>query len=381
VRILILATDIYTHGGIARHTWSMASALGDVVGAENVDLLSLLTIGEHRHSQGFRILGAVGPAPTLGAKARFTTQALWIAKSGYDLVICNHVGLAPVAALIKLVNGIPFWIVCHGIEVWQQLEYLDHFAAKRAECLLPVSEFTKSMLTSINHFAPEKTRVLYNVVLPELEKMLRSSSEREPRNATEAPNKKTILSVGSLAKDHSYKGFDAVIRALPQILNAIPEVQYVIVGSGDGRKDLEQLAKKVGVGNSTIFAGEVTDEELAHQYRACDLFLLPSKAENSKGQWVGEGFGRVYVEAAMAGKPVIGSNLGGAAEAVIPEKTGLLIDPVNVDEIAKNAIRILKDSQLANSFGSEGREWAVQNFTMEGMRRSLTELLDLRSVS
>ncbi len=381
MKILILATDIYTRGGIARHTWSMASALGDVIGAENVQLLSLLTIGEHRDGQGFHILGAVGPAPTLDAKVRFSMRALWTAKFGYDLVICNHVGLAPVAALIKLVYRIPFWLVCHGVEVWQQLDYLDHFAAKRAECLLPVSEFTKSMLTSVNHFAPEKTRILHNVVLPELERMLRSAGAAVHRSSSGSGNRKIILSVGSLAKDHSYKGFDAVIRALPQILRAVPEVQYVIVGNGDGRKDLEHLVERVGVGNCVVFAGEVSDEELARQYRACDLFVLPSKAENSNGEWVGEGFGRVYVEAAMAGKPVIGSYSGGAAEAVIPGKTGLLIDPGNLDEIAKNAIRILKDSQLANSFGFEGRAWAVQNFTIEGMRRSLTELLDLRSVS
>ena len=68
----------------------------------------------------------------------------------------------------------------------------------------------------------------------------------------------------------------------------------------------------MGVAGNVMFTGCTLDNELAELYRACDAFVLPSRGQERQGVVGGEGFGRVYVEAALAGKPVVGSRSGGS---------------------------------------------------------------------
>ena len=93
------------------------------------------------------------------------------------------------------------------------------------------------------------------------------------------------------------------------------------------------------------------------------------------GGWEGEGFGRVYVEAALAGKPVVGSRGGGAAEAVVHGKTGSLINPTSVEETARAIIELLENPAAAAQMGCEGSKWAKRYFTEEALRTSLAELM------
>jgi phosphatidylinositol alpha-1,6-mannosyltransferase len=375
MRILVLATDIYTRGGIARYTWTLASALGEIVGPENVDVLALLNIGQPRAPEGFRIIGTVAERLAMSEKWRFAARAVQLSRSRYDLVICNHVGLAPLGAFIRFVCGTRFWLACHGLEVWQRFSPLLGFAVSRAEYLLPISNFTMRMLANVQRIPAGKMRLIYNAVSRDFESMLRTSGGCTSPESTFG-NHKVLLSVGPLSKEYSYKGYDTVIQILPHVLSIIPNLRYVIVGDGDGRAHLENLAKKVGVENYVTFAGELTDEELAGQYRNCDVFVLPSRTEKSNGRWVGEGFGRVYIEAALAGKPVVGSKGGGASEAVVPEKTGFLVDPNDEAELTNAIVRLLESPTTAVRMGADGYQWAAQRFTLRAVRKSLEEVLD-----
>ena len=105
------------------------------------------------------------------------------------------------------------------------------------------------------------------------------------------------------------------------------------------------------------------------------MFVLPSRATARNGTWEGEGFGRVYVEAALAARPVVGSSGGGAAEAVLPEKTGLLVEPSSAEQIASAIIQLLESPAAATEMGQAGRKWARENFTEDALRRSLRGLL------
>jgi phosphatidylinositol alpha-1,6-mannosyltransferase len=183
-----------------------------------------------------------------------------------------------------------------------------------------------------------------------------------------------------LGRDLAYKGFETVIRALPVALKRVPNLRYLIVGEGDDRPRLERLTGELQLQRYVTFAGSVSDEQLAKYYRSCDVFVLPSKATAKNGSWEGEGFGRVYVEAALAGKPVVGSRTGGAAEAVLDRETGFLVDPLSVDEVAHAAIMLLSDAELAASMGAAGRKWAMENFTQQALRRRLAELLKLHAL-
>jgi phosphatidylinositol alpha-1,6-mannosyltransferase len=110
-------------------------------------------------------------------------------------------------------------------------------------------------------------------------------------------------------------------------------------------------------------------------YRCCDVFVLPSRGQERNGEVGGEGFGRVYVEAALAGSPVVASRTGGAAEAVLDGRTGFLVNPVSSDEIADAVLAILQDAQLAARMSVEGQKWALEMFSEKALANSLVELL------
>ena len=376
MKILILATDIYTRGGIARYTSTFASVLGELVGPENVHVLVLLDKpGVKQSPKGFRILKAVAERPTAIAKLRFAGEALKVARSRYDLIICSHLALAPIAAAARLAFGCRYWISCYGIEAWRSLPRLEFLALERAALVLPISHFTAKMLNEVSGLSYNKMRILYNAIPNDFASALVTPNGVEPIAVRAGRDTRVVLSVGSLSKSVAYKGFDVVIRALPKVLEAVPNVRYVIVGDGDDKENLKGLAAEIGVGDHVDFAGEVSDAELAAYYRACDVFVLPSRTVQRNGYWEGEGFGFVYLEAALAAKPVVGSRDGGAAEAVLHGTTGLLVDPASVSDSANALITLLQDPEMRTRMGREGQRWVRENFTTTSLRRQLVPLV------
>jgi glycosyltransferase involved in cell wall biosynthesis len=372
MRILILATDIYTRGGIARQTYTLASALADL--AESVEVLALLAYGDPGDVRPrFRVWGPMGAQPTRAAKLLFAGKALALARRHYDLTVCSTPASAPVAAALRAVYGTPYWVVCHGTEVWGPLPWLKRLALRHAALLLPVSRFTAEKLATVHGMT--RLAILHNAIPQEFERLLTAPAGAAGAEGEAVPGERLLLSVGSLTRAHAYKGFDTVLRALPLARQRVPNLRYVIVGEGDDRARLENLARELGLENCVTFARSVSNAQLAEYYRACDALVLPSKTARRAGAWEGEGFGRVYVEAALAGKPVVGSRQGGAAEAVLDGQTGLLVDPTSVEETARAITALLENPTAATQMGQQGREWARERFTEEALRRELGGLL------
>ncbi len=373
MKVLILTPDIYTRGGIARYTWTLASTLGDLIGPENVHVLALLgTADAHEPPKDFRILDTVTDRLTTGSKFQFAWEALGLGPRKYDLIICTLIGLVPVAGLMRLLFRTPFWVTCHGIEAWRRLPSVERLALRCADRVIPVSRFTAEKIAEVNGVPRQKITILYNAVTNEFADRL-ASHNGSPDALSTNGNKKGLLSVGMLSK--TYKGFDTVIRALPTVLEIIPDLRYTVAGGGDDKERLSKIAIDLGVAEHVEFVGEVSDSELAERYRACDVFVLPSRLRQLNGNWEGEGFGRVYVEAALAGKPVVGSQGGGAAEAVLHGKTGLLVDSSSVPAVAGGLLALLQNAELAAKMGREGKCWAEENFTESALRSKLGEML------
>jgi len=378
MRVLILTPDIYTRGGIARYTATLAAALGSLIGSGNVHVLPLLGVaGAKEKWPTYHVFDPIAGRLSAAAKFRFAWKALRLGLGRYDLVVSTHIGISPVAAMMLALYGTPFWMVCHGSEAWGRFPADVRWAARRAELLLPVSRFTAERVAKVNGIPPGRMRLLYNAIPEDFALQLMAPNGRNGAAAGSGRKGKHILSVGTVSRESAYKGYDTVIRALPEVLRAVPNVRYVVVGAGDDIGRLKRLARETGVGEQVEFTGGISDAELAALYRACEVFALPSRMEppNGKG-WQGEGFGRVYVEAALAGKPVVGSRGGGAAEAVLHGKTGLLVDPESPGDVAGSLIRLLGDEELAGSLGREGRRWALHTFTVPVVCRALEKMLD-----
>lgn len=148
------------------------------------------------------------------------------------------------------------------------------------------------------------------------------------------------------------KGIDMVIEALPAMIAQVPSLVYVILGDGPDRQRLEELVVARGLGGYVVFVGnlDMGDPDLLDAYQTCDLFVMISRDEPP----LAEGFGLVFLEAAAAGKPVVGSWVGGIPDAVIDGQTGLLVDPRDPAAIAHACLRFLQNPEMARQFGQAG---------------------------
>lgn len=223
-------------------------------------------------------------------------------------------------------------------------------ALRKAEAVIAVSSFTRDELIH-RKVRPDRIHVVTNGV--DLDRFTPGPKDSEILARHGIAGKKVLLTV---ARVEERKGHDKVIEALPQILRAVPDLVYLVVGKGEYLKTLKVLAKKFGVKDKVIFAGRVPWEDLPRYYRSCDLFIMPNRTLANGDT---EGFGLVFLEANACGKPVIGGKAGGVPDAIADGETGILVDGNSVEEIAHAAIQLLSNKKLAQGMGQAGRSRAL----------------------
>jgi phosphatidylinositol alpha-1,6-mannosyltransferase len=226
---------------------------------------------------------------------------------------------------------------------------------RAAQVVFAISQGTANTAVDLG-VTPERIRVIHPAVNPAL-----ATSKTPPKTVRQRhglQGKKCILTVGRLVER---KGFDTVIRALPAILEVVPEAHYLIVGRGPVESGLKHLAADLGLEQHITFVGYVPDNELAAYYQTSDLFVMISREIPGKGDV--EGFGIVYLEANLLGKPVVAGRSGGVADAVMDEETGLLVNPCDLGEVSAAVTRLLSDPALAHRMGETGRARVLSDFT------------------
>jgi phosphatidylinositol alpha-1,6-mannosyltransferase len=169
------------------------------------------------------------------------------------------------------------------------------------------------------------------------------------------------------------KGHDRIIRALRSVAREFPAVRLFIVGAGPSRRHLERLAARERVLEHVIFAGEVSRAHLPACFAAGDVFAMPCRS-----RWAGldvEGLGSVFLQAAAIGLPAIAGTSGGAPEAVLDGRTGLVVDGTSVPEVEAALLRLLRSPREARAFGAAGAARVHQEMTWSLLARRLGSLL------
>ena len=169
---------------------------------------------------------------------------------------------------------------------------------------------------------------------------------------------KLILSVGRLVRR---KGFDQVIRSLPELVKKSIDVHYALIGIGEDWDYLSELAKELGVLERLHLLGHVSPEDLPRWYNACDVFVMANREINGDT----EGFGMVFLEAAACGKPAIAGQAGGTEAAVADGKTGFRVDGNRTEHVAAALILLLGDSDLSQKIGLAGYNRALNEFSWD----------------
>lgn len=144
------------------------------------------------------------------------------------------------------------------------------------------------------------------------------------------------------------KGIETALRAVAMIKDSHP-FTYVVCGEGGERKELEDLARELGLGDRVRFVGRLTRDEIARYFAACDMYLLASVVEAA---------GNVVLEAMASGRPVICTDSGGPPEYVENGATGLVVPPRDPTRMAEAIARLIDDADLRERLGTAARRTA-----------------------
>jgi phosphatidylinositol alpha-1,6-mannosyltransferase len=287
-----------------------------------------------------RRFGGRGPLRVISAAVQFLRSCV---SAGDRHTIALSWRPAVAAAIVpRRLRGM-LTVLVHGTE-------LDAAPGSRRERLLRFVFRRADRVVANSTFVSERTRALglariVDVVRPGV----------DARVVQRVPSKTpTVVFVGRLI---ARKGIDRLIAAIALLRSR--DVALHVIGDGAQRATLEQMARDLGVEDRVHFAGAVDDDARDLAFSRAWCFAMPSRAEGGDV----EGFGIVYLEAAMAGLPAIGGRWSGAEDAIVDGVTGLLVDGTDTQAIADAILALIDDPQRATAMGRAGRERALRDFS------------------
>lgn len=282
---------------------------------------------------------------------------------------CLPEGLA--AWLVQRLTGRPYWVFVHGEEMRlaaasRELCFWTRRVLAGAAGLIANSRNTQRILQEEWQVPASQVTVLHPGV--DVRRFVPAGCDLAVRQRLGWGRRAVILTVGRLEER---KGHDMLLRALPQVRCAVPEVLYAIVGDGERRPALERLVQELGLERHVQFRGEPSDDELVACYQQCDLFALPNREVNGDL----EGFGMVLVEAQACGKAVIAGASGGTAETLLAGQSGLVVDCRRPQPLAEALVALLTDPARREAMGRAAADWVRRQFAWESLAAQAAEHL------
>src|SRR5947209_135727 len=309
------------------------------------------TFLEGMESQGVPVAGPVAPWSWLPWRLVSALYMLYRYLQGRQpaIVHCHLIHAGLVGTVAARLAGVPHVITTkHGISsrgrrIGDVYFYYDRLAQalgdRLSDAVIAVSDAVGR--AAIQQGTPKgKIVTVYNAVPPP-----------EPKVAQGVAFEGYPI-IGAVGSFYRIKGHRFLIEGIPDVLAALPEARFVLVGDGLERGNLERQAAALGVQDRVTFLGYRTDVgQLLHQF---DIFVLPS---------LSEGMPTALLEAMLAGVPVVATGVGGIPEVIEPGKTGLLVPPGDASELAGAIIRLAQDDGLRSGLGERAQDVALTNFS------------------
>ena len=285
-----------------------------------------------------------------------------VKKEHIQLLMIHHVLPAGyVGMFLKKLSGVPFLLFSHGTDLvaGTKTPWKKRMVRRVSARALQIIFNSESLQQRYLRVFPEFER-LSSVVYPCPETIFMDAQSPEEighlRRQYALEGKKVLLSVSRLTDG---KGFPHMIRIMPRVLKEVPHLAWFIIGDGEKRGDIMARIQELHLQNIVRYIGQLPHEKLPPYYAVADLFVLLTHPDEGKE----EGLGLVFLEAAAAGIPIIAGKSGGVEEAVLHEKTGLVVDVYRGDPaVAESIVRLLKDPAYAKTLGEAGRQRIREEF-------------------
>jgi len=374
-RVLILSWEYppVIEGGLARHVRKLAEAL--VRQGMCVDVLTR-GVGPQPEveRQGAQEGGvSVHRVPEPGWPRDLDRFVAWVEQMNedmlaagtalvqehsYDLVHGHDwlVGRAAAALADRL--GVPYVTTIHATEHgrhqgWvakppqSHIHALERRMARRADAVIVCSYYMRGHVADIFDLQERRVAVIPNGVDPS---ELRPTGDLSGLRAQfAAPHERLVLLVGRLVYE---KGFQLALDALPEVIERVGNVRFLVAGSGTHEADLKAQAQRLGLSGQGTFLGWIGDDVLHSLYRIADLCVVPS---------IYEPFGLVALEAMASGCPCIVADTGGLREVVpVGERVGLRFNGGDAEHLGVMIERLLVDGELRDRLVTQASEHVLR---------------------
>ncbi len=244
----------------------------------------------------------------------------------------------------------------HGVEKW---------IVNRADVVIACSSYMREHIADIYAIEESAVAVIPNGIDPhDLQPV---ADLDELRASFAASDEKLVLLVGRLVYE---KGFQVALEALPQMIEEVGKLRFLIAGSGTHEQELKDQAQELGLMQHGTFVGWIGDDVLHSLYRIADLTIVPS---------IYEPFGLVALEAMASGCPCIVADVGGLREVVPNERVGLRFTSRDSGELAEMASNVLTDDALRDRLIAEASEHVLTFDWLDIARQTLGRYEDALS--
>ncbi len=270
---------------------------------------------------------------------RYATMALQLAHDEqFDVVHAHDWMTYPAGVAVAAVTGKPLVVHVHSTEFDRSGEHVNQVVydieregMERADKVITVSHFTRSLVISRYGIPPEKVDVVYNGVERNGSWSMGDTSIRR--------DEKLVLFLGRITMQ---KGPEYFLHAAKKVLEAMDNVKFVMAGSGDLMYRSVELAAQLGIGQKVLFTGFLRGDDVRRIYRMADLYVMPS---------VSEPFGIAPLEALDNDVPVIISKQSGVSEVL---RHALKVDFWDVNEMANKIVAVLRYPPLRMTLRNHG---------------------------
>jgi glycosyltransferase involved in cell wall biosynthesis len=266
-----------------------------------------------------------------------------------------------VAAVVHTVHGAPF----HPYQpraARAVLRWCEGYAAARCDRIVSVADAMTDQMVAAGVAPREKFVTVYSGM--EVEPFLDAAAGRTTIRRELGYCDDDVV-VGVVARLFHLKGHGDVIRAARQVAAHCQQVRFLLVGGGVLESTLRQQIGAAGLNDRFQLTGLVPPARIAPLMGAMDIVVHAS---------LREGLARVLPQALIAGKPVVSYDIDGAREVVLPERTGYLLPPRDVDGMARAIAALADDGQLRDQLGDAGRRLWTGRFRHETMTAELRQL-------
>ncbi len=225
------------------------------------------------------------------------------------------------------------------------LEGVERSLMPLATRVLCVCEAERAIAERIG--ARGRARVVYNGIEP------LAPSPVRPDLASFAVGGPLVVAVSEL---FARKGVEVLLRAMPAVRRANPEVRLIVAGDGPDRPEVESARDRLGVADYTLLAGHV--DNVAGLLESADVYVNPALAE---------AFPYGVLEAMSVARPCVVTDAGGTAEAVVNGNSGLVVAPGDPVALADALNAVLRSPERARALGLAARERVLSRFSRRQM--------------